>query len=1145
MGRKVIYRFFTSGKGLDFFALHNSVLSLTILPRKMNTQSYFRIAVLLILLSGVFLNTVQAQFQKQHTPSIQSLQTFPEIPDQIQVGDCTLTSVGKIDDCVDETRETVQLDYYLKRVVANEMSATWGDFDAFSTGNNNEGMNALMAQAVAARSYAINWINDEGNNHSEYGPIICYNPNCQNYGNLGSDLHPEDLLPYSDPVYNNAEDAVELTKNYVLVDGRQGYGGVAPAFYAASTNSLNGNKDPGSQYCYEVVSSQDDGWTGDPDFSEGSGEYFHDEGGFPCHEDDVLSTSGAPLNLDPNDGYPRFGHGAGMSQTGALRWSIGTMWNPSGQVYTHIDQSRPTTGYANPSDIGGNISNFTSAYLKDWRQILMHYYVYPFVGFQSNPGLDARLYQLTVVDLSSSPGSTVSIEPERWEGTEITIPKNVTANIPNPTGSDQLILADDESDRPSFLIVEEGADLTIDAEVVIEGNGAELTVRSDGLSANITLSNDVTITADGACLQASGNNATVTIAAGKRVTFEDGGFLSNQGGTFVLKDNALIIIKSTAGEPEIQAGSTFLMGQNAQIVFERPVSMTGNLSNPIRFERLDPSKAWKELTLKADGNYFDHVVFDGGTKTVEILSRDNEFHWSRFKNGWRGISSGYTSTWARSSFYLYNSIVEDNSTVGIVAYHADPEIRSVTVRNSGQAGLWLYDSAISSNKFRNNKVENSGVITTSRNGVELAWGGSLVIIDDNVSRIANNVNHEIQVSSGASALSLGMHTLGLFGDNAVYDTGDNISWEKYIYNNNSNITVDAQDVYWNGTPTSSDFYGSVNYGYHLSSEPNPYPGAWEVKVPSSVQNTATDPVIEIASSTDALSPRFEIESTQDPWPIVRGRMAELRSALRDHPLDLGNSAKIQELFTLQMADAKDSLGEKSANFAEIAKILNLSDKPNLGLDDVQRSALKKAGNLAKLLTIKNALYDENYAQASALIRRFEGSFDEPAQRLDLLQAKIALLEREGKIQEALGLLAEAKKIAPEQNDLEMLESMLRDQTGDVNYQSLSELPEPVELDSELSEKAHAFTLGDAYPNPFNPSTTIPFSLSEQARVNIEVFDLAGRQIRTLADAEYTAGSYSVVFNGAGLASGIYIVRTQVADQSGKNYVLTTRLSLLK
>ena len=84
-----------------------------------------------------------------------------------------------------------------------------------------------------------------------------------------------------------------------------------------------------------------------------------------------------------------------------------------------------------------------------------------------------------------------------------------------------------------------------------------------------------------------------------------------------------------------------------------------------------------------------------------------------------------------------------------------------------------------------------------------------------------------------------------------------------------------------------------------------------------------------------------------------------------------------------------------------------------------------------------------------------------------------------------------------------------------------------------------------YPNPFNPSTTIRFSLPVAGRVKVSVFNILGQQIRTLVDAPMEAGFRSVLWDGRNdrglpVASGVYIVRFQT-----EKFVKSRKMLLLK
>ena len=76
-----------------------------------------------------------------------------------------------------------------------------------------------------------------------------------------------------------------------------------------------------------------------------------------------------------------------------------------------------------------------------------------------------------------------------------------------------------------------------------------------------------------------------------------------------------------------------------------------------------------------------------------------------------------------------------------------------------------------------------------------------------------------------------------------------------------------------------------------------------------------------------------------------------------------------------------------------------------------------------------------------------------------------------------------------------------------------------------------FALCNAWPNPFNPTTTLSFELRAASFVNLGVYNVSGRLVETLVDGFRDAGSYDVSWDAAGLPSGIYCARL-VAGSSG-------------
>jgi len=94
-----------------------------------------------------------------------------------------------------------------------------------------------------------------------------------------------------------------------------------------------------------------------------------------------------------------------------------------------------------------------------------------------------------------------------------------------------------------------------------------------------------------------------------------------------------------------------------------------------------------------------------------------------------------------------------------------------------------------------------------------------------------------------------------------------------------------------------------------------------------------------------------------------------------------------------------------------------------------------------------------------------------------------------------------------------------------------------QIEGSVPENYH---LINAYPNPFNPKTTIQYDVPEDALVLITVSDLQGKVIETLIKRYYLAGSYSVVWDASGLPSGTYFVKMISGD-----FTQTQKITLVK
>ena len=96
----------------------------------------------------------------------------------------------------------------------------------------------------------------------------------------------------------------------------------------------------------------------------------------------------------------------------------------------------------------------------------------------------------------------------------------------------------------------------------------------------------------------------------------------------------------------------------------------------------------------------------------------------------------------------------------------------------------------------------------------------------------------------------------------------------------------------------------------------------------------------------------------------------------------------------------------------------------------------------------------------------------------------------------------------------------------------------IENDRDILPTANS--LSQNYPNPFNSSTIISYILPQPADVTIDIYDILGRHISTLLDANQLAGNHQAVWNAEHATSGIYFYRLRAGD-----YVESKKMILAK
>jgi len=113
----------------------------------------------------------------------------------------------------------------------------------------------------------------------------------------------------------------------------------------------------------------------------------------------------------------------------------------------------------------------------------------------------------------------------------------------------------------------------------------------------------------------------------------------------------------------------------------------------------------------------------------------------------------------------------------------------------------------------------------------------------------------------------------------------------------------------------------------------------------------------------------------------------------------------------------------------------------------------------------------------------------------------------------------------------------------MRYSNYSITIHPLSIDEASLPTEYA--IHQNYPNPFNPVTTLRYDLPENALVNITIYDMLGRKVKTLINRTQDAGYKSVIWNatndyGKPVSAGIYLYQIQAGE-----YISTKKMVLLK
>jgi hypothetical protein len=369
-------------------------------------------------------------------------------------------------------------------------------------------------------------------------------------------------------------------------------------------------------------------------------------------------------------------------------------------------------------------------------------------------------------------------------------------------------------------------------------------------------------------------------------------------------------------------------------------------------------------------------------------------------------------------------------------------------------------------------------------------------------RVQYNGNRGI-VITGSSAPDFGSP----YGYNSIFsNTG-------YEIDNSTGSYIFARNNYWgnpNG-PRGGDINGLVYYVPYLEDDPNP------------------DRIV----SGDYLA----LQKTNSEFPPM------LEQAVLE--MSNNNYEKATELLETFI------LHEKESSYGSMAGVLLLK---NLDFYMDGRSRINEIENLLNNEVNKGAKFELLTGLSNAVLKTVDKNgaltFIEDLKDFELTTEQRNRILFQKAFTNIYGL-----------NDLEnglvyLHEIVNRNSVNTLDYQLAMEeinylnqiydlMPKPGDEENNI-ESIEATTLAANYPNPFNPTTTITYTLKEKSNVNLTVYDILGRELEVLVNTTQDAGEYKAQFNASQYVrrivptSGVYIYRLKVGDKTFVKKMLLTK-----
>ncbi len=548
-------------------------------------------------------------------------------------------------------------------------------------------------------------------------------------------------------------------------------------------------------------------------------------------------------------------------------------------------------------------------------------------------------------------------------------------------------------------------------------------------------------------------------------------------------------------------------------------SYSNGRNNYFGYGRINAYKALK-YTIENFGGSFNQDITIPASDTLNIqLGKSLSFNsdcklivngtLNAIGNSTNGITfnrSGSSGTWGGIQFNSGSTGSLDyctitNASTGIYCYNSSPSIRHSTLDYNG-TGLSLnyYSSPVlAGNNLRYNSI--NGIRCQNNSSPSLRDGG---YSGSNV--IRNNVTG-IYASYSSNPNLAGYMLTG----NSIFDnTGNEIEATYYC-------TINAERVFWGNNATIFTYSSSVTNTNPLPYNPNPNRSIIEKGEPVNfIASSETNP---FDIPTDDLSQALEMQR-QKRYDEAIVLFLEVFKKNKDELVGKYALTKIEECFT--QSGRKDYL---SFSDKEI--------KPNITVGN-------ETYVIALELEAHQMINAEEYTGAinnlNSILTKYNLNEDIEKNTLFTL-GSIYILFTENK-RDAENYFSTLRAKYPDDDLSTQIEIIKGMGESYDRKKAVIIRPEP-EIGTEAKILSEEISISN-YPNPFNPETTIRFSLPQCGNVKLLIYDILGREVFSIAEGYYESGKHEVKFDGRSFSTGIYFY---MLETGGKRF--TNKMILMK